>query len=390
MPRHISRERDKLGSSKKVSPKVENSSTQKAIDEIYKELNRIELSVSKEPIASESAPMEGNAGDIRLYTKTAKDGSYGYFIQGKFGDSWASGRLGLQLIDPELPENTTTPVQSYVDDGGEYITKLGVTYENLAYNNDVGVGSDQVARGNHGHTLYDNHIADTTIHFTLADIPTTATVKNTASVGTATTAARSDHVHKLDTSEAYTWTSKQTITVGSGDALDITGDVSITGDLTVDYAATGDGNGNANIDGNVVLNQVDSGQDYSDTYTTRINGKLTAYNETVIQHNDNQLSLRHGADASKKFDINVNSNALTTLSVSNNQGISVGASSVFPSSNLNTDLGLITNKWRTIHAGELVVENLVAQDVMATIGGRIMVAPTSHCLLYTSPSPRDS
>ena len=386
MPRDISRQRDQVGSSKKVAPKVQDTEVQKAIEAIYKELNEINLSVSKTPISSESAPNEGKPGDIRLYTKTAKDGSLGYFVQGKFGDSWASGRLGLQLVDPELPVNINqASVDSYVDDGGEYITKLGVTFENLEFNNDVGSSQNQVARGNHIHTTYENHINDTTIHFTTADIPTTATVSNTASVGTATTAARSDHVHKLNTTVPYTWTAKQTISVNSGDALDITGDVKITGDLTVDYAATGDSNGNANIDGNVVLNQVDSGQDYSDTYTTRINGKLTAYNETVIQHNDNQLSLRHGADASKKFDINVNSNALTTLSVSNNEGISVSASSLYPSSNLSTTLGLLTNKWSTIHAGELVVENLVAQDVMATIGGRIMVAPTSQLIADVGP-----
>ena len=386
MPRHISRERDKIGSSKKVSPKVDNPTVQKALDEIYKELNKLELSVSKEPIASESTPIEGITGDIRLYTKKAIDGSSGYFIQGKFGEAWASGRLGVQLIDPELPENSITSVKSYVDDGGEYITKLGVTYENLAYNSDVGEGSDQVARGNHSHSIYDAHIADTTIHFILADIPTIATVKNTANQGVATTAARSDHVHKLDTSEAYTWTNKQTITVSSGDALDITGDVSITGDLTVDYAATGDGNGNANIDGNVILNIADVGQDYSDTYTTRINGKLTAYNETVIQHNDNQLSIRHGADASKKFDIDVNANAVTTFTVANNEGIRIDASSVLPSSNLTTNLGSSSKKWLSIHAGELIVENLVAQDVMATIGGRIMVAPTTKLFAQLTPA----
>ena len=389
MPRHISRERDTLGSAKKTSPKVEDPNVQKALDYIYRELNTLEKASSKSPIASESTPLEGDAGDIRLFTKKAKDGTTGYFIQGKFGDSWAAGRLGLQVLDPELPENSVTSVKSYVDDGGEYITKLGVTYENLAENLDVGAGSDQVARGSHAHANYDAHIADATIHFTVADILSSPSVKIAADNGTAATAARSDHVHALDTSEAYTWTNKQTITVNSGDALDITGDVTITGDLTVDFAATGDGNGDATIDGSVVLNAADSGQDYTDTHTTRINGKLTAYNETVIQHNDNQLSLRHGADASKKFDINVNQNALTTMTVSNSEGLVIEAASIRPATNLRTDLGHVTKKFRSIYAAELIVEDLVAQDVMATIGGRIMVAPTAKLIAQLTPGTVD-
>ena len=161
MPRDISRQRDQVGSSKKVAPKVQDIEIQKAIETIYKELNEINLSVSKTPISSESAPNEGKPGDIRLYTKTAKDGSLGYFVQGKFGDSWASGRLGLQLVDPELPININqASVDSYVDDGGEYITKLGVTFENLEFNSDVGSSQNQVARGNHIHTTYENHIND--------------------------------------------------------------------------------------------------------------------------------------------------------------------------------------------------------------------------------------
>ena len=36
MPRHISRERDTLGSAKKTSPKVEDPNVQKALDYIYR------------------------------------------------------------------------------------------------------------------------------------------------------------------------------------------------------------------------------------------------------------------------------------------------------------------------------------------------------------------
>ncbi|MGD9725212.1 MAG: tail fiber domain-containing protein [Nitrospiraceae bacterium] len=48
-----------------------------------------------------------------------------------------------------------------------------------------------------------------------------------------------------------------------------------------------------------------------------------------------------------------------------------------PRSTVTLDIGDYNRKIRTLHAAELYVETLVAQDVMATIGGRVMVAPTT-------------
>lgn len=50
---------------------------------------------------------------------------------------------------------------------------------------------------------------------------------------------------------------------------------------------------------------------------------------------------------------------------------------VRPENNYDLNLGLINKKWLTLHAAELWVETLVAQNTMATIGGRILVGPTS-------------
>lgn len=49
----------------------------------------------------------------------------------------------------------------------------------------------------------------------------------------------------------------------------------------------------------------------------------------------------------------------------------------YPYTNYDLNLGLINKKWLTLHAAELWVETLVAQDTIATIGGRILVAPTT-------------
>ena len=54
-----------------------------------------------------------------------------------------------------------------------------------------------------------------------------------------------------------------------------------------------------------------------------------------------------------------------------------GGNDVLPVTNYEISLGSINKKYLTIHAAELWVETLVAQDTMATIGGRILVAPTT-------------
>lgn len=62
--------------------------------------------------------------------------------------------------------------------------------------------------------------------------------------------------------------------------------------------------------------------------------------------------------------------------------------SLRPATTITTDLGNYTEKWRTIFAAELYVETLVAQSVLATIGGRIVVAPTSKLIAnYTAANP---
>lgn len=48
-----------------------------------------------------------------------------------------------------------------------------------------------------------------------------------------------------------------------------------------------------------------------------------------------------------------------------------------PLTNYTSNLGALSNKYLTLHAAELWVETLVAQNTMATIGGRVLVAPTT-------------
>lgn len=53
---------------------------------------------------------------------------------------------------------------------------------------------------------------------------------------------------------------------------------------------------------------------------------------------------------------------------------------VNPETNYLTNLGTINKKYLTLHAAELWVDTLVAHETIATIGGRIIVAPTTSLL----------
>ena len=60
--------------------------------------------------------------------------------------------------------------------------------------------------------------------------------------------------------------------------------------------------------------------------------------------------------------------------------LSPAGTAVLPTGSILKDMGDYNRKWRTLFAAELYVETLVAQDVLATIGGRIMVAPTTKLI----------
>jgi hypothetical protein len=65
------------------------------------------------------------------------------------------------------------------------------------------------------------------------------------------------------------------------------------------------------------------------------------------------------------------------LSPSANVYFTPGGLHVLPGAGYVYNLGHISNKYLAVHAAELWVETLVAQNTMATIGGRLMIAPTN-------------
>ncbi len=58
--------------------------------------------------------------------------------------------------------------------------------------------------------------------------------------------------------------------------------------------------------------------------------------------------------------------------------LSINADHVLPRGNMQVALGDYNRKFSEVHSFELIIDNLVASNVMATIGGRILVAPTIY------------
>lgn len=53
---------------------------------------------------------------------------------------------------------------------------------------------------------------------------------------------------------------------------------------------------------------------------------------------------------------------------------------ILPTTNYDLNIGALSKKYLTLHAAELWVETLVAQNTIATIGGRILVLPTTQLI----------
>ena len=66
--------------------------------------------------------------------------------------------------------------------------------------------------------------------------------------------------------------------------------------------------------------------------------------------------------------------------------ISLGGSSIVPSSGYSYNLGSPSKKYLSLHAAELCVETLVAQNTKATIGGRVLIGESNELNADINPS----
>jgi hypothetical protein len=71
------------------------------------------------------------------------------------------------------------------------------------------------------------------------------------------------------------------------------------------------------------------------------------------------------------------SGANLTIAPAGDVTFNPGGKDLLPYANYDLNIGSINKKYLMLHAAELWVETLVAQNTMATIGGRVLVAPTT-------------
>jgi len=90
---------------------------------------------------------------------------------------------------------------------------------------------------------------------------------------------------------------------------------------------------------------------------------------------DSQLRLSY--DATNYTDIFTTSGGSLTVEPTGDVVFNPGGKDLLPFTAYDLNIGALSKKYLTVHAAELWVETLVAQNTMATIGGRILVGPTT-------------
>ncbi|MEW6506408.1 MAG: hypothetical protein AB1432_01550 [Bacteroidota bacterium] len=109
---------------------------------------------------------------------------------------------------------------------------------------------------------------------------------------------------------------------------------------------------------------------------TAINGQYLNYNTTNLKVTSNQINtIQDIATTSSPTFTNITLSGKIDQQGTNNSEF--GSQALLPKQTYYGNLGSLNKKWLTLHASELWVETLVAQNTIATIGGRILVGPTT-------------
>jgi hypothetical protein len=122
---------------------------------------------------------------------------------------------------------------------------------------------------------------------------------------------------------------------------------------------------NSGIDGSGADSLYFANTGYPTTWRHRFQSSVSS----TASNNWLTVSLTSGASTFfdvLKFTGNAESNASANF-----------AADLMPVTGYTDDIGMLTKKWLTLHASELMVETLVAMDTQATIGGRVLVGETT-------------
>ena len=180
---------------------------------------------------------------------------------------------------------------------------------------------DSAAEGNATSFSRSNHV-----HAIVAAIASTLSVSTSNAEGAATSFARSNHIHTITSSSAPGAAASLLASDASG-YLQL---VRLGAGVAPDYPLH-------------VIGEA------------RIDGDLTFIGAQSIETTADNLTLAPAGDL--------------ILNPTGND--------VLPTTNYDINLGSLAKKYLTLYAAELWVETLVAQDTIATIGGRILVGPTT-------------
>jgi len=89
-----------------------------------------------------------------------------------------------------------------------------------------------------------------------------------------------------------------------------------------------------------------------------------------------QLRLDH--DAANYASFTVGAGGSLTIAPTGDLYLNPTGNDVLPTASYDINLGSLSYKYLTLHAAELWVETLVAQETLATFGGRVLVGPTTE------------
>jgi hypothetical protein len=191
------------------------------------------------------------------------------------------------------------------------------------------------------------------------------TVSTTNAEGSATSFARSDHSHAITSSSNPGAAASLLASTSAGgltlQSLNIgtVGSISTAGVVTMAD----------NIDTVHKLGRVALGHaSYSD-YAAFSHRDMSAAGQYGVLH-----------DPVGNLYLNTTTGNMIYHRVNNTDVLQMTNQRLNPAGSGQIDLGDYNRKYRTLYASELYVEVLVAQSVMATIGGRIMVAPTTKLI----------
>ncbi|TXH58084.1 MAG: hypothetical protein E6Q97_03125, partial [Desulfurellales bacterium] len=191
------------------------------------------------------------------------------------------------------------------------------------------------------------------------------TVSTTNTEGVATSFARSDHSHAITSSSNPGAAASLLASTSAGGLTLQSLNISTTGSITSAGVVT-------------MADDVDTVHKLGRTAL----GHASYSDYAAFSHRDMSAAGQYGVlhDPVGNLYLNTTTGNMIYHRVNNNDILQMTSQRLNPAGSGQIDLGDYNRKYRTLFASELYVEVLVAQSVMATIGGRIMVAPTTKLI----------